>query len=161
MIINERPQVCMKATNMKGRPKWTKKKELSDRKTIQGEAEDFQHIRMKRSKSLRRVCISEHLQNKRKNWSNCKTVPVGPQSSVQLLSCVRLFGTPWIAAHQASLSITNSRSSLRFTSIKSVMPSSHLILCHPLLFLPPIPPSIKVFSNESKGHTNGKRERNK
>ena len=56
---------------------------------------------------------------------------------------------PWIAAHQASLSITNSRSSLRLTSIESVMPSSHLILCHPLLLLPPISPSIKVFSNES------------
>ena len=69
-------------------------------------------------------------------------------SSVQLLSRVRLFATPWIAARQASLSITNSRSSLRLTSIESVMPSSHLILCHPLL-LPPIPPSIKVLSNES------------
>ena len=57
--------------------------------------------------------------------------------------------TPWIAAHQASLSITNSRSSLRLTSIKSVMPSCHLILCRLLLLLPPIPPSIKVFSNES------------
>ena len=57
--------------------------------------------------------------------------------------------TPWIAAHQASLSITNSRSSLRLTSIESVMPSSHLILCHPLLLLPPIPPSIRVFSSES------------
>ena len=57
--------------------------------------------------------------------------------------------TPWIAALQASLSITSSRSSLRVTSIKSVMPSSHLILCRPLLLLPPIPPSIKVFSNES------------
>ena len=57
--------------------------------------------------------------------------------------------TPWIAACQASLSITNSRSSLRLTSIESVMPSSHLILCRPLLLLPPIPPSIKVFSNES------------
>ena len=57
--------------------------------------------------------------------------------------------TPWIAACQASLSITNSRSSLRFTSIESVMPSSHLILCRPLLLLPPIPPSIRVFSNES------------
>ena len=56
--------------------------------------------------------------------------------------------TPWIAAHQASLS-TNSRSSLRFTSIESVMPSSHLILCCLLLLLPPVPPSIKVFSNES------------
>ena len=69
--------------------------------------------------------------------------------SVQSLSCVRLFATPWIAACQASLSITNSRSSLRLTSIESVMPSSHLILCHPLLLLPPIPPSISVFSNES------------
>ena len=70
-------------------------------------------------------------------------------SSVQLLSHVQLFETPWIAARQASLSITNSQSSLRLTSIKSVMPSSHLILCHPLLLLPPIPPSIRVFSNES------------
>ena len=70
-------------------------------------------------------------------------------SSVQLLSRVRLFATPWIAARQASLSITNSRSSLRLTSIESVMPSSHLTLCPPLLLLPPIPPSIRVFSNES------------
>ena len=70
-------------------------------------------------------------------------------SSVQLLSRVWLFVTPWIAARQASLSITNSRSSLRLESIESVMPSSHLILCRPLLLLPPIPPSIKVFSNES------------
>ena len=70
-------------------------------------------------------------------------------SSVQLLSRVRLFATPWIAACQASLSITNSRSSLRLTSIQAVMPSSHLILCRPLLLLPPISPSIRVFSNES------------
>ena len=70
-------------------------------------------------------------------------------SSVQSLSRVRLFATPWIAARQASLSITNSWSSLRLTSIESVMPSSHLILCCPLLLLPPIPPSIRVFSNES------------
>ena len=69
--------------------------------------------------------------------------------SDQSLSRVRLFVTPWIAAHQASLSITNSWSSLRLTSIKSVMPSSHLIRCHPLLLLPLIPPSIRVFSNES------------
>ena len=69
--------------------------------------------------------------------------------SDQLLSHVRLFVTPWIAARQASLSITNSQSSLRHTSIKSVMPSSHLILCRPLLLLPPIPPRIRVFSNES------------
>ena len=70
-------------------------------------------------------------------------------SSVQLLSHVRLFATPWTAACQASLSITNSQSSLKLTSVKSVMPSSHLILCRPLLLLPPIPPSIRVFSKES------------
>ena len=69
--------------------------------------------------------------------------------SDQLLGRVRLFATPWIAARQASLSITNSRSSLRLMSIESLMPSSHLILCHPLLLLPPIPPSTRVFSNES------------
>ena len=69
--------------------------------------------------------------------------------SDQLLSRVRLFVTPWIPARQASLSITNSRRSLRLTSIESVMPSSHLILCRPLLLLPPVPPSIRVFSNES------------
>ena len=72
-----------------------------------------------------------------------------PFSSVQSLSRVWLFVTPWIAAPQASLSITNSWTSLKLMSIESVMPSSHLILCHPLLLLPPIPPSIRVFSNES------------
>ena len=70
-------------------------------------------------------------------------------SSVQSLSHVRLFATPWIAARQASLSITNSRSSLRLMSIELVMPSNHLNLCRPLLLLSPIPPSIRVFSNES------------
>ena len=70
-------------------------------------------------------------------------------SSVQSLSRVRLFATPWITALQASLSITNSQSSLKLTSIESVMPPSHLILSRPLLLLPPIPPSIRVFSNES------------
>ena len=70
-------------------------------------------------------------------------------SSVQSLSRVWLFATPWIAARQASLSITSSRSSPRLMSIESVMPSSHLILCHPLLLLPPVPSSIRVFSNES------------
>ena len=69
-------------------------------------------------------------------------------SSVQLLSRVRLFETPWTATRQASLSITNSQSLLKLMSITSVMPSNHLILCHPLL-LPSIPPSISVFSNES------------
>ena len=70
---------------------------------------------------------------------------------VQSLSCVRLFATPWTVALQASLSITNSRSLLKFMSIESVMPSNHLILCHPFL-LPSIFPSIRVFSNESVLH---------
>ena len=70
-------------------------------------------------------------------------------SSVQLLSSILLFATPWTAAHQASLSITNSWSLLKFMSIELVMPSNNLILCHPLLLLPSVFPSIKVFSNES------------
>ena len=70
-------------------------------------------------------------------------------SSLQSLSSVWFFVTPWIAAHQASLSITNSRSSLKLMSIESVMPSSRLILGRPLHLLPPIPPSIRVFANES------------
>ena len=72
--------------------------------------------------------------------------------SVHSLSHVRFFATPWAAAHQASLSITNSWSSLRLTSIESVMPSSHLILCRPLLLPPSIFPRIRVFSNESVLH---------
>ena len=88
----------------------------------------------------------------------CLTIFVWPKlfgcaqhffSSVLSLSRVRLFATPWIATRQASLSITNSQSSLKLMSIESVMPSSHLILCRPLLLLAPIPPSIRVFSNES------------
>ena len=76
-----------------------------------------------------------------------------PQFSfVQSLSRVRLFATPWIAAHQASLSITNSQSLFKLMSINSVRPSSHIILGRPLLLLPPIPPSIRVFSNESTLH---------
>ena len=70
-------------------------------------------------------------------------------SSVQSLSSVQLFATPWIAARQASLSITSFWSSLRLMYIESVMPSNHLILCRPLHLLPPIPPSIRIFSNES------------
>ena len=73
-------------------------------------------------------------------------------SSIQSLSRVQLFATPWIAAHQASLSITNSRSSLRLMSIQSVMPSSHLILCHPLLLLPSIPRSISLFQWVNSSH---------
>ena len=68
---------------------------------------------------------------------------------VQLLSRVWLFATPWMAAHQASLSITNSQSPPKLMFIESAMPSSHLILCRPLLLLPLIPPNIRVFSNES------------
>ena len=88
----------------------------------------------------------------------CLTIFVWPKlfgcvqhffSSVQSLSPVQLFATPWITAPQASLSITNSRSSLKLMSIESVMPSSHLILCCPRFLLPPFPPSIRVFSNES------------
>ena len=73
-------------------------------------------------------------------------------SSVQSLSRVRFFVTPWTAARQASLSFTVSQSLPKFMSIESVMPSNHLILCRPLLFLPPIPPSIRGFSNELALH---------
>ena len=73
----------------------------------------------------------------------------GQFSSFQWLSRIQLFVTPWTAALQASLSITNSRSPPKPMSIESMMPSNHLILCHPLLLLPPIPPSIRVFPNES------------
>ena len=90
--------------------------------------------------------IKRHLLLGRKVMTNFSSVQF---SSVQSLSRIRLFATPWIAARQASLSITNSWSSLKHTSIESVMPCSHLILCHPLFFLIPIPPSIRVFSNES------------
>ena len=76
----------------------------------------------------------------------CRTF--GRLSSIQLLSCVRLFATPWTAALQASLSITSSRSLPKLMCIELVMPSNHLILCHPLLLLPSIFPRIKIFSNE-------------
>ena len=79
-------------------------------------------------------------------WGNKE---VSEFSSVQSLSRVRLLVTPWTAARQASLSITDSWSLLKCMSIESVMPSNHLIFCHPLLLLPPTPPSIRVFSNES------------
>ena len=89
---------------------------------------------------------------------HCKLqLPVPPPafqalSPVQSLSCVRLFVTLWTAAHQASLFITNSKSLLKLMSIELVMPSNHLILCHPLLLLPPILPSIRVFSIEAGRH---------
>ena len=110
-------------------------------------------IQMKRSKLWSLGWTWIHLESTHFNLSGLNssyTVRISVQfSSVQSLSCVQLFATPWIAARQASLSITNSRSSLKLTSIESVMPFSHLILCHPLLLLPPIPSSIRVFSNES------------
>ena len=81
--------------------------------------------------------------------SRCSLVLLRNLISVQSLSRVRLFVTPWIAACQASLSITNSQGSLKLTSIELVMPSSHLILGRPLLLLPSVPPSIRVFSSES------------
>ena len=85
-------------------------------------------------------------QNDRKlNWKLPESVQF---SSLQSLSRVRLFVTPWTAAHQSSPFITNSQSSLKLMSIESVTPSNHLILCRPLLLLPPIPSSIRVFSNE-------------
>ena len=85
----------------------------------------------------------------KRHMKRCSTSLIIQLSSVQSLTCVQLFVTPWIAAPQASLTITNSWSSLKLTSIESVMPSSHLILGRPLLLLPPIPPSIRGFSNES------------
>ena len=93
------------------------------------------------------MCVCSTWQQNKSNKTNiAKSLQF---SSVQSLSLVRLFATPWIAACQASLSITNSWSSPKLTSIELVMPSSHLILCRPFLLLPSIPPSIRVFSNES------------
>ena len=86
------------------------------------------------------------------HWYVCCRCCTSSVQTVQSLNRVRLFATPWIAARQASLSITISRSSLKLMSIESVMPSSYLILCRPLLLLPPIPPSIRVFSSESALH---------
>ena len=84
--------------------------------------------------------------------SGSRLLSMSSVSSVQLLSHVQLFGTPWTAAHQTSLSITNSRSLLKFMSFDWVMPANHLILCHPLLLLPSIFPSIRAFSYESVLH---------
>ena len=95
---------------------------------------------MTQAAPIPRMCLKEMQTDQPWNWRF---------SSVQSLSRVWLFATAWTAAHQASLSITNSQSLLKLMSIESVMPSSHLILCHPLLLLPPIPPSIRVFSSES------------
>ena len=94
--------------------------------------------------------ITNHQKNINQNYSEVSSYTGQNQfGSVQSLSCVQLSTTPLIAAHQTSLSITNSQSLLKLMSIESVMPFSHLIFCRPLLLLPPIPPSIRVFSNES------------
>ena len=91
-----------------------------------------------------------HTHTQKKTWINLLYARnINQFSSVQSLSCIWLFETPWTAAHQASLSITNSWSLLKLMSIESVMPSNHLILCRALLLLPSIFPSIRVFSNES------------
>ena len=120
--------------------------------------------------SLKASCSDHPCLHLAYNWIACleKTVSGGGRNTladyrrielqsvqfslVQSLSHVQLFVTPWTAAHQASLSVTNSRSSLKPMSFDSVMPSNHLILCHPLLLLPSIFPSIRVFSNESALH---------
>ena len=106
-----------------------------------------------RTKCLSSALAGRFFTTERLNWTLyhwvTREAPTHLSSSVQSLSCVRLFATPWTAAHQASLSITNSWSLLKLMSIESVMLSNHLILCCPLLLLPLIFPSIKVFSNES------------
>ena len=96
-----------------------------------------------------RQCCSSYWDETKGKTSLVFTLINHQFSSVQLLSRIRLFVTPWTAAHQASLSITNAQSLLQLMSIELVMPSNRLILCHPLLLLPSIFPSIRVFSNES------------
>ena len=103
-------------------------------------------------KDLNRHFSKEDIQMANKHMKRCSTSLVIQFSSVQLLNHVRLFATPWIAARQASLSITNSRSSPKLMSIESVMPSKHLILRCPLLLTSSIFPSIRVFSSESVLH---------
>ena len=99
-----------------------------------------------------KVCIYLFETLLSKHYSCITNVSKTTFSSVQLLSYVRLFATPWTAAHQALLSITNSRSLLKLMPIESVMPSNHLVLCRPLFLPPSIFPSIRVFSNESVLH---------
>ena len=109
----------------------------------------FQPRDQTRSFALQADSLSSEPPGKSKLFPNTPLMKCTPFSSVQSFSHVQLFATPWITAHQSSLSITNSQSSLKLMSIESVMPSSHLILCRPLLLLPPIAPTIRVFSSES------------
>ena len=105
---------------------------------------DFRNVKVKCEKTVVDWC---------KEWGYFAFVYIKLYySSVQSLSCVRLFATPWTAACQASLSIANSQSLLKLMSIELVMPSNHLILCRPLLLLPSIFPSIRIFSNEPVLH---------
>ena len=101
------------------------------------------------SNLLKRLLLSQYINTLLNGSSVIMSLSECPVLS---LSCVRLFATPWSAARQASPSITNSQSPPKLMSIESVMPSNHLILCRPLLLLPPVPPSIRVFSNESVLH---------
>ena len=94
------------------------------------------------------LMVTEPRANYRGDFKICTFYHYKCVSSVQSFSRVRLFATPWAVACQASLSIANSRSLLKLMSIELVMPSNHLILCHPLLLLPSIIPSVRVFSNE-------------
>ena len=109
----------------------------------------FYHITWNPSSRAKQTPIFSSLNSPLPNWTLAVSwahyLCGSPISSVQSLSRVRLFATPWIAAYQASLSIINSRSSPKLMSIELVMPSSHLILCRPLLLLTPIPPSIRLF----------------
>ena len=106
-------------------------------------------LQMRKLKHLLDKKIALSLYPKYLSYISCSEKIWSQLSSVQPLSRVQLFATPWIAALQGSLSITNSWGLLKLTSIQSVMPSNHLILCPPLLLPPPIIPSIRVFSNES------------
>ena len=105
-----------------------------------------------RSRELSEHQIRYHTHKKKISQIPAYRVTQGMFSSVQLLNCVWLFVTPRITARQVSLSVTNSRNLLKLMSIKSVMPSNYLILCHPLVLLPSIFPSIRVYSNESAVH---------
>ena len=119
---------------------------MRDKKAFLGQTKKGKTIKLERlelsSRKLRIPRLSLHFMERQISNFN--------GNSIQLLSRVRLFVTPWTVVHQASLSITNSRSLLKLMSIQSVMPSNHLILCHPLLLPPSIFPSIRAFSNDSR-----------